>query len=290
MRSLCLRMRGSIAADVADEQRFRIVADRAVRPVSADLATAAPSSRPLERSATTFGGRSRSAVHVLTSSSRFGVHRDGRVAWCASTRAVRCLAEAFLMAPAASTAWSGNPRGSGGHDVGMEDQRRLRLESLFVEHAAAVRAYVLRRSDPVDAEDVVMEVFVIACRRLEDMPPEPLPWLLGCARRVLANHRRGARRANALIEKLSATITSTGHGAVAGELLGGAMSTLSEHDREVLLLAAWEGLAPSQIAEVVGCSRTAAAVRLHRARGRLRAALSQAEAVHARNSAAEVLR
>ncbi|MGH2857804.1 MAG: RNA polymerase sigma factor [Solirubrobacteraceae bacterium] len=172
----------------------------------------------------------------------------------------------------------------------MEDRRRQRLEALFVEHGAAVRAYVLRRGDPADADDVVMEVFVIACRRLGEMPVEPLPWLLGCARRILANRRRGARRARALIEKLSLTIAGPEHGTGVAEMLAGALNALSETDREVLLLAAWEGLAPSQIAQVVGCSRTAAAVRLHRARRRLRTAMSGAEAVPARKPAAEVLR
>jgi RNA polymerase sigma-70 factor (ECF subfamily) len=171
----------------------------------------------------------------------------------------------------------------------MEDQRRLRLESLFIEHAAAVRAYVLRRTSAADADDVVMDVFVIACRRLDELPAEPLPWLLACARRVLANRRRGAQRAEALVEKLSTAIASTGAAPGTSELLVAALSTLSERDREVLLLAAWEGLAPGEIAQVVGCSRTAAAVRLHRARRRLRGAMSQSARADASKPVAEVL-
>ncbi|MGH2908584.1 MAG: RNA polymerase sigma factor, partial [Solirubrobacteraceae bacterium] len=66
---------------------------------------------------------------------------------------------------------------------------RVRLERPFAAHAPAVRAYALRRTDPVSADDVVMEVFVVACRRLDAVPDGPLPWLLGCARRVLANQR-----------------------------------------------------------------------------------------------------
>ncbi len=67
-----------------------------------------------------------------------------------------------------------------------EIQRRLRLERLFYAHAGAVRAYARRRTDSASADDAVSEVFAIAWRRLDDLPDEPLAWLLGCARRVLA--------------------------------------------------------------------------------------------------------
>jgi RNA polymerase sigma-70 factor (ECF subfamily) len=81
------------------------------------------------------------------------------------------------------------------------DQRRRRLEGLYVEHADAVHAYARRRAEVAVAEDVVMEVLVVACRRLEEVPEEALPWLLGCARRVLANQRRSAIRADALTDR-----------------------------------------------------------------------------------------
>ncbi len=61
------------------------------------------------------------------------------------------------------------------------DQRRARLESLFAAHAAIVLAYARRRTDSTTADDVLSEVFVIAWRRLEQIPPEPAPWLLACA-------------------------------------------------------------------------------------------------------------
>jgi RNA polymerase sigma-70 factor (ECF subfamily) len=64
----------------------------------------------------------------------------------------------------------------------MDDvQRRSRLEGLFSAHAGAVRAYARRRVDPVAADDAVSEVFVIAWRRLDDVPDDALPWLLGLA-------------------------------------------------------------------------------------------------------------
>jgi RNA polymerase sigma-70 factor, ECF subfamily len=66
-------------------------------------------------------------------------------------------------------------------------ERRERLRLLFEAHADAVRAYALRRIDASAADDTVSEVFVVACRRLDEVPGDALPWLLACARRVIAN-------------------------------------------------------------------------------------------------------
>jgi RNA polymerase sigma-70 factor (ECF subfamily) len=154
-------------------------------------------------------------------------------------------------------------------------QRRIRLEQLFAAHAGAVRAYARRRIDPVSADDTVSEVFAVAWRRLDDVPEAALPWLLGCARRVLAHQHRRLRRDVALAERLG---TTAGPPAPTGDpVLGRALSQLSARDREVLLLVAWEGLDPAQAARVLGCSRNTLAVRLHRARRRLDAVLRRAE-------------
>ncbi len=151
---------------------------------------------------------------------------------------------------------------------------RVRLERLFAAHARAVRAYALRRTDPASADDVVMEVFVVACRRLDAVPDEPLPWLLGCARRVLANQRRTDRRADALVVRIGSAIDAPVE-PDASERLERALSSLRESDREVLLLNAWDDLDGAALGTVLGCSRTAAAVRLHRARRRLAAAYAR---------------
>jgi len=85
-----------------------------------------------------------------------------------------------------------------------DSERRARLETLFAEHARAVRGYAMRRCDPAAADDVVSEVFVVACRRLDDVPgDDALPWLLACARRVLANQARSGRRQAALNDRLA---------------------------------------------------------------------------------------
>jgi RNA polymerase sigma-70 factor, ECF subfamily len=60
------------------------------------------------------------------------------------------------------------------------DARRFRL--IFDQQRRAVLAYVLRRvDDPEDAADAVAETFLVAWRRLDDVPrgDGARPWLLG---------------------------------------------------------------------------------------------------------------
>jgi len=52
-----------------------------------------------------------------------------------------------------------------------------------------------------------------------------------------------------------------------------ALGALTEVDRELITLVAWQGLTPRLAARVVGCSVATYFVRLHRARKRLRDAL-----------------
>ncbi len=140
---------------------------------------------------------------------------------------------------------------------------RLRFELLYAKHAPAVKAYVLRRTDASIADDVVAEVFVVCWRRFEEVPVEPLPWLLGVARRVLGTQRRGERRRGALRDRLAETAAESVSSCssdrdacmrltldvadrvlaeMADTALARALARLSDADRELLLLIAWEGL------------------------------------------------
>jgi RNA polymerase sigma factor (sigma-70 family) len=158
----------------------------------------------------------------------------------------------------------------------MEQSRARRAEQLFADNAQAVRAYALRRVDPVTADDVVSDVFVVAFRRLEVIPEPPLPWLLATARKIIANQRRAESRREALnseLQPLQADIWHEGHGDDHALLAG--LARLADRDREAILLVAWEELDAASAAAVLGCSRAAFAVRLHRARRRLAAAMAQ---------------
>ena len=78
-----------------------------------------------------------------------------------------------------------------------------RFTALYERHFDAIERYVRRRAADVAVGDVVAEVFLVAWRRLEEMPEEPLPWLYGVARRVLANELRGRDRRERLVERVS---------------------------------------------------------------------------------------
>ena len=76
---------------------------------------------------------------------------------------------------------------------------------MWRENAPRVMAYALRHVDYDVAQEIVAETFLVAWRRLADVPGEPLPWLLVVARHTIANHRRsGDRRARlqAEVERL----------------------------------------------------------------------------------------
>ena len=103
-----------------------------------------------------------------------------------------------------------------------------------------------------------------------------LPWLYRTAGFILANHRRKtvdlpvdevpeARRAARVAEdpELSALFDAE---------LRGALASVGERDRQILLLHAWEGLDGEELAQVLGISRSGADAALSRARKRLREA------------------
>lgn len=119
----------------------------------------------------------------------------------------------------------------------------------------------------------------MAWRRFDELPSAPAirPWLYGVARRVLANQRRGALRRSTLHQKLCDEwiISTQQENAIADFTpLRGALETLSEADREILMLAGLEELQPAQIAVAIDVSPEVARNRLSRARRRLRDALA----------------
>lgn len=156
---------------------------------------------------------------------------------------------------------------------------RDRFERLYLAHAGMVRAYARRRIGAAEADDLVAEVFMSAWRRLDEVPAQPVPWLLGTARGVLSNRRRAEKRSAALLARLT-NERPVDPGSDVSELdlaVVAALGQLSHGDQELLLLVAWERLSTEELAEVLGLRRGTAAVRLHRARSRLRRALATQE-------------
>src|SRR5450755_4245173 len=125
-----------------------------------------------------------------------------------------------------------------------DSDRRTQFEALFAAHHDAVRRYVVRRQAAALVDDAVADTFLVAWRRLEEMPDRALPWLLGVARRVLADQRRAVRRRRSLSERLHVN-ARTDRGARDWEPpagltpeLASALAVLTEHEREALLLVA----------------------------------------------------
>ena len=149
-------------------------------------------------------------------------------------------------------------------------------EDRFAALADYVRAplsrYALRRTDPDTAQDVVAEALLVLWRRIDDVPvDDPLPWCYGVARRCLANAQRAGRRQLRLIEKLAwhQQVHSSEEPALIDRDLAAALQSLSDSDREVVRLWAWEELQPREMAVVLGITANAASIRLHRARRKL---------------------
>jgi len=159
----------------------------------------------------------------------------------------------------------------------MAADRKTRFEEIYGEYSGLILAYAARRTaDAYDAADVLAETFVVAWRRIDEVPPgeDARPWLYGVARWVLANHHRGNRRRQTLDERLAAGVA----GAVADSTvdrqaershIATAFAQLGDGDRELLAMVVWDGLGRDEVADILGCSRAAVRLRLHRARRRL---------------------
>lgn len=152
--------------------------------------------------------------------------------------------------------------------------RRGRGAAWFTEevavHLDAVYRFFVRRTARQDADDLTSDVFATAWRRRQDLPEEAiLPWLYRAAGFVLANHRR---RASSLPLHLVQEPVAADHALRIADRdrLSRALAAVSERDRDILLLHAWEGLDGRELADALGISRSGAQAALSRARTRLR--------------------
>jgi RNA polymerase sigma-70 factor (ECF subfamily) len=169
-----------------------------------------------------------------------------------------------------------------------DPEREKRFRSLAELVVEPVRRYLARRTDPATAAEVLNEALLVCWRRLDEVPGSPdgpvshdaVPWAMVVARNLLANAQRAERRRNRLVGKIIALDPPV---AVIGgtppddsgdaDTLVDALTRLRSADAELLRLWAWDGLESPQLATVLGISANAAAIRLHRAKARLRTEL-----------------
>lgn len=136
-----------------------------------------------------------------------------------------------------------------------------RFTGPYDEYYRPVLLYALQHADPEWAEDVASETFLIAWRRLADVPEPPLPWLLGVARNLLRQQFGHARRQRRLTDQISALTTEAdlrawdvGDHVVERAAALDALGSLRGPDVEALTLVTWHGLDAAEAAAVVGIS------------------------------------
>lgn len=157
----------------------------------------------------------------------------------------------------------------------VEPDARVRFSQMYGAQYGRIHAYAQRRVGAEAADEVAAETFLVAWRRLDAIPSEPLPWLYGVARNVVLRHRAGHARQAAARDALE--LERPAPAPVDGDdtSLWDAWHQLTETDREALALVAWEELPVADAARALGCSAPVFSVRLHRARKRLERLLDQ---------------
>jgi RNA polymerase sigma-70 factor (ECF subfamily) len=154
---------------------------------------------------------------------------------------------------------------------GDRQEHFLRLAALVHQ---PLHRYAQRRVDPADVDDIVADTLLVLWRRLDDVPAgAELPWCYNVARNCVANlHRSAVRRERLVVRLATEPPASVDEPAPDVEA---ALASLSAKDREVVLLWAWEGRAPREIAVAVGTSANAVSLRLSRAKRRLKSRLAR---------------
>jgi len=147
------------------------------------------------------------------------------------------------------------------------------VAELFAQyHGSLVRMLTRRTGDRDRAEDLAQEVFA---RAVAAPPDNPRPWLFAVALNLVREDgRRDVRRGRRLQLLKAETPTTAPPADVVFErrermaTVRAALATLSERDREALLLKA-EGFNYEEIAATLGLAKGAIGTTLARARRRL---------------------
>jgi len=184
-------------------------------------------------------------------------------------------------------------------EASIEDSpefRRERFRILYNDLYDDLWRYVQRRSiNTEEARDTLSEVFLVAWRRLEDIPAgkEARLWLFGVARNLVKTSWRKRKRSGDLLvrigSEMSTRITTDEELDNSGVLkIVKALQFLSENDQEILRLLAWEDLSHKEISVVLGCSENAVAIRIRRARVRLMKVLQSEKSFSEINNLKEI--
>ena len=161
-------------------------------------------------------------------------------------------------------------------------QRVMREDALFADlyasHHRQIRDYCRRRLACDFVDDAIAEVFLVAWRRIQDVPDgdDALVWLYRVPYRVVGRQWRNSARRARLDVRLRAAVPRPASAAdesvlraAEHELVLRAARHLSDADAEVLRLVAWEQLSTAEVAAVLEINVNAVKQRLHRAKQNL---------------------
>jgi len=161
----------------------------------------------------------------------------------------------------------------------MDDaQARARLTELWIAYQPAVVAFLRRRRPASEVDDALSETFMVCWQKIDQIPKHERPWLLTIARNVALTRFRSYERWNAAATMANVDPSS---GSASDELalerlrIARAWAQLSESEREILSLTAWDKLPQQQAAQILGLRRSAYSVRLARARKRFAELLNE---------------
>ncbi len=161
------------------------------------------------------------------------------------------------------------------------------FRTLFLRHKSDVARLVYRMLNaPADLEDVIQEVFVQVFRSLKDFRGQAKfsTWLHRVTVNVVLMHRRSARSRPVLTEELPGELVADDHQTSPDDEVDRRermrafqrlLSRLADKKRIVFVLHELEGMAPAEIAEVVGAPVLTVRTRLFYARRELEAMLAE---------------
>ena len=157
------------------------------------------------------------------------------------------------------------------------------FQAAFEQHKDVVYRFAWRMSGPAAAEDITQDVFVSLLRHPDRFDPARgtlRAFLLGVARNLALKRWRSEHRFEPLDEE-TMTARAPARAEVidfdrldVGEMVGHAVRALGPLQREVVILAEYEGLTLAEIARTVDADVGTVKSRLHRARENLRRMLT----------------
>lgn len=156
---------------------------------------------------------------------------------------------------------------------------------IFDRHFDRIAAYLARRSDAAQVDELSSEVFVRAFahrRRFARERAEVVAWLYGIATNVLRENWRAERRQLELVARAKAIARGVRPAATTDEglsmpLVASAIARLAANEREPLLLYALADLDYAQIAAALEVPVGTVKSRINRAREHLRRDLADSE-------------